>query len=230
MRFSRRGEDDGDGVGGEEESGERDRGEGGDVEKRFVSFRFEQRERVVLLAFFFFFFLSFRCASVFLYLFHYSIDGDARRPFLISLLSLSLRNKGGTPEGVVLEDEKTLEECGITRSMGLFEYLWVDSKENQEKYKEEKARMFKILPNHEKFMEEYAAEHPGKGDFDALSDEFLEKGAPNKGSKLFKETISDEEYFKDAEKIQAKVERELEEYNAKEDEEREKKFGKEEQE
>jgi hypothetical protein len=177
-----------------------------------------------------FFFLSFRCASVFLYLFHYSIDGDARRPFLISLLSLSLRNKGGTPEGVVLEDEKTLEECGITRSMGLFEYLWVDSKENQEKYKEEKARMFKILPNHEKFMEEYAAEHPGKGDFDALSDEFLEKGAPNKGSKLFKETISDEEYFKDAEKIQAKVERELEEYNAKEDEEREKKFGKEEQE
>ena len=163
-----------------------------------------------------------------------SFDWWRRVDLFVSLLSLflshSLRNKGGTPEGVVLEDEKTLEECGITRSMGLFEYLWVDSKENQEKYKEEKARMFKILPNHEKFMEEYAAEHPGKGDFDALSDEFLEKGAPNKGSKLFKETISDEEYFKDAEKIQAKVERELEEYNAKEDEEREKKFGKEEQE
>ena len=160
------------------------------------------------------------------------IDGDASTfSSLFSLsLSLSLRNKGGTPEGVVLEDEKTLEECGITRSMGLNEYLWVDSKENQEKYKEEKARMFKILPNHEKFMEEYAAENPGKGDFDALSDEILEKGAPNKGSKLFKETISDEEYFKDAEKIQAKVERELEEYNAKEDEEREKKSGKEEQE
>jgi hypothetical protein len=162
-------------------------------------------------------------------LFHL-IDGDASTFSSLFSLSLSLRNKGGTPEGVVLEDEKTLEECGITRSMGLNEYLWVDSKENQEKYKEEKARMFKILPNHEKFMEEYAAENPGKGDFDALSDEILEKGAPNKGSKLFKETISDEEYFKDAEKIQAKVERELEEYNAKEDEEREKKSGKEEQE
>ena len=56
------------------------------------------------------------------------------------------QTKGGTPEGVILEDEKTLEECGITRSMGLFEYLWVDSAENQEKYKEEKERMYKILP------------------------------------------------------------------------------------
>ena len=228
MRFSRRREDDGDGVGGEEESGERDRGEGGDVEKRFA-FRFvSNRERELC---------SSRSSSFFFYLFDaraffyicFIIRLMATRVDLFSSL-FSLRNKGGTPEGVVLEDEKTLEECGITRSMGLFEYLWVDSKENQEKYKEEKARMFKILPNHEKFMEEYAAEHPGKGDFDALSDEFLEKGAPNKGSKLFKETISDEEYFKDAEKIQAKVERELEEYNAKEDEEREKKFGKEEQE
>ena len=199
---------------------------------RFVSVssfsRSIDRRECVLSSSSFFFKKSFRGASVF-YLFHL-IDGDASTFSSLFSLSLSLRNKGGTPEGVVLEDEKTLEECGITRSMGLNEYLWVDSKENQEKYKEEKARMFKILPNHEKFMEEYAAENPGKGDFDALSDEILEKGAPNKGSKLFKETISDEEYFKDAEKIQAKVERELEEYNAKEDEEREKKSGKEEQE
>ena len=42
---------------------------------------------------------------------------------------------------MILEDEKTLEQCGIHRSMGAFEYLWVDSKENQEKYKEEKERM-----------------------------------------------------------------------------------------
>lgn len=37
MRFSRRGEEEGDGFGGEEKSGERDRGESGDVEKRFGS-------------------------------------------------------------------------------------------------------------------------------------------------------------------------------------------------
>ncbi|CAL6381046.1 unnamed protein product [Bathycoccus prasinos] len=134
--------------------------------------------------------------------------------------------RGGTPEGVILEDEKTLEECGITRSMGLFEYLWVDSAENQEKYKEEKERMYKILPNHEKFLEEYAKENPGKGNDEDLDDEFLERGAPNKNSKLLQGNAKDAEYFKDAEEIQAKVEKELEEYNAKEDEEREKMFGK----
>ena len=63
--------------------------------------------------------------------------------------------------------------------MGLFEYLWVDSAENQEKYKEEKERMYKILPNHEKFLEEYAKENPGKGNDEDLDDEFLERGAPN---------------------------------------------------
>ena len=105
--------------------------------------------------------------------------------------------------------------------MGAFEYLWVDSKENQEKYKEEKERMFKIIPNHEKFMEEYAKENPGRGDFDALDDEILERGAPNKDSKLLQKNNRDEEYFKDAHEIQAKVEKELDEYNAKEDEERE---------
>ncbi|CAL6393996.1 unnamed protein product [Bathycoccus prasinos] len=134
--------------------------------------------------------------------------------------------RGGTPEGVILEDEKTLEECGITRSMGLFEYLWVDSAEDQEKYKEEKERMYKILPNHEKFLEEYAKENPGKGNDEDLDDEFLERGAPNKNSKLLQGNAKDAEYFKDAEEIQAKVEKELEEYNAKEDEEREKMFGK----
>jgi hypothetical protein len=62
VRFSRRGEEDGDGFGGEEKSGERDRGESGDVEKRFVSFRFGffflslSLERAIDLAFFFFFF------------------------------------------------------------------------------------------------------------------------------------------------------------------------------
>ena len=136
------------------------------------------------------------------------------------------QTKGGTPEGVILEDEKTLEECGITRSMGLFEYLWVDSAENQEKYKEEKERMYKILPNHEKFLEEYAKENPGKGNDEDLDDEFLKRGAPNKNSKLLQGNAKDAEYFKDAEEIQAKVEKELEEYNAKEDEEREKMFGK----
>ena len=110
--------------------------------------------------------------------------------------------------------------------MGLFEYLWVDSAENQEKYKEEKERMYKILPNHEKFLEEYAKENPGKGNDEDLDDEFLERGAPNKNSKLLQGNANDAEYFNDAEEIQAKVEKELEEYNAKEDEEREKMFGK----
>ena len=110
--------------------------------------------------------------------------------------------------------------------MGLFEYLWVDSAENQEKYKEEKERMYKILPNHEKFLEEYAKENPGKGNDEDLDDEVLERGAPNKNSKLLQGNAKDAEYFKDAEEIQAKVEKELEEYNAKEDEEREKMFGK----
>lgn len=142
------------------------------------------------------------------------------------LANARAQTKGGTPEGVILEDEKTLEECGITRSMGLFEYLWVDSAENQEKYKEEKERMYKILPNHEKFLEEYAKENPGKGNDEDLDDEFLERGAPNKNSKLLQGNAKDAEYFKDAEEIQAKVEKELEEYNAKEDEEREKMFGK----
>ena len=54
----------------------------------------------------------------------------------------------------------------------------------------------------------------------------LERGAPNKNSKLLQGNAKDAEYFKDAEEIQAKVEKELEEYNAKEDEEREKMFGK----
>ncbi len=145
--------------------------------------------------------------------------------FFSSFFSPRSKTQGGTPEGVILEDEKTLEQCGIHRSMGVFEYLWVDSKENQEKYKEEKERMFKIIPNHEKFMEEYAKENPGRGDFDALDDEILERGAPNKDSKLLQKNNRDEEYFKDAHEIQAKVEKELDEYNAKEDEERKKIFG-----
>ncbi|CAL6375739.1 unnamed protein product [Bathycoccus prasinos] len=149
-----------------------------------------------------------------------------RRGCSLLVLSSSKSCARGTPEGVILEDEKTLEECGITRSMGLFEYLWVDSAENQEKYKEEKERMYKILPNHEKFLEEYAKENPGKGNDEDLDDEFLERGAPNKNSKLLQGNAKDAEYFKDAEEIQAKVEKELEEYNAKEDEEREKMFGK----
>jgi hypothetical protein len=61
VRFSRRGEEDGDGFGGEEKSGERDRGESGDVEERFVSVRFgffflsiDRRECVLSSSSFFF--------------------------------------------------------------------------------------------------------------------------------------------------------------------------------
>ena len=70
--------------------------------------------------------------------------------------------KGETSEGVILGDGKTLKECGVKESMDVYEYLWEDSKENVEKYAEEKERMFKILPYHERFMEDFDEKEPKK--------------------------------------------------------------------
>ena len=108
--------------------------------------------------------------------------------------------KGGSPVGVVLEDGKTLEECGLMESMDVYEYLWEDSKENIEKYKEEKDRRFKALPYHEKFMEDHDDGEPK----DFPDDKYLEQRARK---------MKQEDFFKDANELQKEVEEKLDVVN-----------------
>jgi hypothetical protein len=123
---------------------------------------------------------------------------------------IEMLRRGGTFEGVVLDPTKTLQECGIEHSMGIFEYLWEDSTDNVKKYKEEKERMFKILPYHEKFLEEYNEGRPTDVD-----DEFLEKRfqQPTKKEKEAKE----KNLFEGAELEQLDIEAKLDAYNDAED-------------
>lgn len=61
--------------------------------------------------------------------------------------------RGGSPEGVILSpDTATLAECGVTRSMGVWEYLWEDSTENQTSFMEEKEKMRGMVTS---FMQEF---------------------------------------------------------------------------
>ena len=61
--------------------------------------------------------------------------------------------RGGSPEGIVLSpDSASLAECGITRSMGVWEHLWEDSAANQAALKAEKERLSGMVTS---FMEEF---------------------------------------------------------------------------
>ncbi|EEH57768.1 uncharacterized protein MICPUCDRAFT_57416 [Micromonas pusilla CCMP1545] len=42
--------------------------------------------------------------------------------------------RGGTPTGVILSDDATLESLGLDYDMSVYEHLWEDSDENQEKF------------------------------------------------------------------------------------------------
>jgi len=45
--------------------------------------------------------------------------------------------KGGSPQGIVMEDSQSLADCGLTSSMDIFEHLWVDSAANQAAFRAE---------------------------------------------------------------------------------------------
>ena len=49
-------------------------------------------------------------------------------------------------------DTATLAECGVTRSMGVWEYLWEDSAENQASFREEKEKVRGMVTS---FMKEF---------------------------------------------------------------------------
>jgi len=62
--------------------------------------------------------------------------------------------KGGTPSGIVLEDTKTLAECGCTESMSIYEFLWEDSKANQENYVEEVEKCLGFVRTHKEALKD----------------------------------------------------------------------------
>jgi len=53
--------------------------------------------------------------------------------------------RGGAKEGIVLDDARTLEECGIDRDMGVWEHVWVDSETRQARAKADKEKMLSYI-------------------------------------------------------------------------------------
>ena len=64
--------------------------------------------------------------------------------------------RGGAPGGIALRDDATLVECGITRSMSVWEHIWEDAEENQASFK---ADVEKVKTMVHAFMHE----HPDVG-------------------------------------------------------------------
>ena len=64
--------------------------------------------------------------------------------------------RGGAPGGIALRDDATLAECGITRSMSVWEHIWEDAEENQASFK---ADVEKVKTMVHAFMHE----HPDVG-------------------------------------------------------------------
>lgn len=50
--------------------------------------------------------------------------------------------KGGSKEGILLDDTKTLQSYGIEKDMSVWEWLWTDSAANREEYAEEYMKMY----------------------------------------------------------------------------------------
>jgi hypothetical protein len=65
--------------------------------------------------------------------------------------------RGGSPEGIVLApDDATLADCGVARSMGVWEHLWEDSAANQAAFAADREKVRGMVVS---FMEE----HPDVG-------------------------------------------------------------------
>lgn len=65
--------------------------------------------------------------------------------------------RGGSPEGIVLApDDASLADCGVARSMGVWEHLWEDSAANQAGFAADREKIRGMVVS---FMEE----HPDVG-------------------------------------------------------------------
>jgi hypothetical protein len=58
---------------------------------------------------------------------------------------VDILKRGGAPNGIVLEDDKTLEELGLTRDMSVWEHLWVDSEERQARMAADREKMLSFI-------------------------------------------------------------------------------------
>ena len=58
---------------------------------------------------------------------------------------VEMLKRGGARDGVVLEDAKTLEECGIDRDMGTWEHVWVDTAARQARRREDKEKLMSYI-------------------------------------------------------------------------------------
>ena len=58
---------------------------------------------------------------------------------------VEMLRRGGTKEGIVLDDARTLEECGIDRDMGVWEHVWVDSEARRARAKADKEKMLSYI-------------------------------------------------------------------------------------